>query len=838
MEVTTTPAPAPTSGSDPVAYVRWFETLTNQDVAIAGGKNASLGEMIRTFAGDGIPVPAGFAITAAAYRTFLNHNHLDERIREQLALRQNHKIPEGEAERVIRHLLLDSDFPADLRMEITGAYSELSRRYGCAATDVAVRSSATAEDLPGASFAGQHESFLGVSGVADVLHACRSCFASLFTARAISYREQMGFDHLSIALSVGVQKMVRADRKDGASGVMFSLDTETGFPRMIVINASFGLGECVVQGTVTPDEYRVFKPLLSDPAKRPIVEKVIGSKEIKMVYGDRYGNRVKVTSTPFEQRTRFALSDDQILQLARWAKRLEEHYGRPMDMEWAFDGETNEMFILQARPETVQSQANSSSIRSFRLLPTEQEPRIITRGLAIGSAIASGQVRILHGPGEAGSFKEGEILVAPSTNPDWVPLMKKAAAIITDHGGRSSHAAIVSRELGVPAVIGTGDATRLLYRGEVVTVSCAEGETGIVYAEKIPHVEENIDLASLPVTETPIMLNIATPEAAFRWWRLPCSGIGLARMEFIIGNIIRIHPLALLHYEDLTDQATRLVIGNLTHAYANKADYFVDHLSRGIAHIAASRYPQPVVLRTSDFKTNEYANLIGGKQFEPAEENPMLGLRGASRYYHTLYRDAFGLECRAIKKAREELGLDNIVVMIPFCRTPEEADKVLAVMAENGLRRGENGLEVRVMAEIPSNILLATEFADRFDGFSIGSNDLTQLVLGVDRDSELLAGLFDERNEAVRMMIRNLIRDAHAKGSKVGICGQGASDHPDFAAFLVEAGIDSISLNPDSVVTVTRRLAALENTASAGGNAPTSPDVGLRECRDLQTTAL
>ncbi len=812
MEATATIA-APEAAPD--TYIRWFETLNNRDVAIAGGKNASLGEMIRTFAGEGISVPGGFAITAAAYRAFLEHNRLDAQIREQLALRQSHEIPEGEAERVIRHLLLDTDFPADLRQEIIDAYAALSQRYGSGAIDVAVRSSATAEDLPGASFAGQHESFLGVSGPADVLHACRCCFASLFTARAISYREQMGFDHMSIALSVGVQKMVRSDLKEGASGVMFSLDTETGFPRMIVINASFGLGECVVQGTVTPDEYRVFKPLLADPSKRPIMEKVMGTKEIKMVYGDRFGNRVKVVSTPFEQRTRFALSDDQILQLARWGKRLEEHYGCPMDMEWALDGESGEMFILQARPETVQSQVDASSIHSFRLVPGEKEPRVITRGLAIGTAIASGQVRVLHGPAESSSFRQGEILVAPSTNPDWVPLMKKAAAIVTDHGGRSSHAAIVSRELGVPAVIGTGDATRLLYRGQEVTVNCAEGETGIVYAGLIGHEEVKIDLSSLPATRTPIMLNIATPEAAFRWWRLPCSGIGLARMEFIIGNIIRIHPLALLRYDDLEDAATRMIIGNLTQGYANKADYFVDHLARGIAHIASSRYPQPVVVRTSDFKTNEYAGLIGGKQFEPAEENPMLGFRGASRYYHPLYRDAFGLECRALKKAREELGMDNIIVMIPFCRTPEEADKVLEVMAAHGLRRGENGLEVRVMAEIPSNILLAAEFARRFDGFSIGSNDLTQLILGVDRDSEILAGLFDERNEAVQMTIRRLIEVAHANGSKVGICGQGPSDHPDFAAFLVEAGIDSISLNPDSVVTVTRRLADLEEKQRA-----------------------
>jgi pyruvate,water dikinase len=589
---------------------------------------------------------------------------------------------------------------------------------------------------------------------------------------------------------------------------------------MIVINASFGLGECVVQGTVTPDEFRVFKPLLATPGKRPIVEKVMGSKEIKMVYGDRFGPRVRTTNMPLEQRGRFTLNDDQILQLARWGKRVEEHYGRPMDMEWAVDGETGELFMLQARPETVQSHADAGSLSSFSLVPSAGPPRVVTRGLAIGAGIASGAVRLLHGPGESSSFKEGEILVASSTNPDWVPIMKKASAIVTDHGGRSSHAAIVSRELGVPAIIGTGDATRLLSRGEAVTVDCAEGETGVVYSGLIAHKEEKIDLRSLPATRTPIMLNIATPEAAFRWWRLPCSGIGLARMEFIIGNIIRVHPMALLHFDQIADPETRTLIGNLTHAYANKADYFVEQLSRGIAHIASSCYPKPVVVRTSDFKTNEYAGLIGGQQFEPAEENPMLGFRGASRYYHKAYRAAFGLECQAIKKAREEIGLDNIIVMIPFCRTPEEADRVLVVMAEHGLRRGENGLEVRVMAEIPSNVILAAEFSDRFDGFSIGSNDLTQLILGVDRDSEILAGLFDERDEAVKLTIQRLIDVAHEKGRKVGICGQGPSDHIDFGEFLVEAGIDSISLNPDSVVAVTRRLAAIEKEERHGPGVP------------------
>jgi pyruvate,water dikinase len=790
--------------------VRWLDTLTNNDVGIAGGKNASLGEMIRSLAAEGIRVPDGFAITADGYRAFLNYNQLEDPIRELLRQRSDQGLAPGEAEDYIRKLILGGEIPPAIQQEITHFYHELSKRHGEDATDVAIRSSATAEDLPDASFAGQHESFLGVRGIKDVLIACRKCFASLFTERAVSYREQKGFDHMSIALSVGIQKMVRADIKNGASGVMFSLDTENGFPDMIVISASFGLGECVVQGTVTPDEYRVFKPLLGDPRKRPILEKVLGLKEIKMVYTGDPGDPVKVIDMPDEQRQRFVLSDDRILQLGRWAKTLEEHYRRPMDMEWAVDGETGELFMLQARPETVQSRAADSSFISSRLIIGKDRPIVRARGIAVGNTIASGRIRRLQDSSESASFKPGEILVASSTNPDWVPVMKKAAAIITDHGGRSSHAAIVSRELGVPAVIGTGNASTLLKDDELVTVSCAEGETGVVYAGLLDFEEEQINLADLPTPKTPIMLNIATPEAAFRWWRLPCQGIGLARMEFIIGTLIRIHPMALVGFDKITDDDLRHEIEELTSHYTDKSLYFVENLARGIAHIAASRYPQPVIVRTSDFKTNEYADLIGGEAFEPKEENPMLGFRGASRYYHPSYQEGFALECEAIKMAREEIGLDNIIVMIPFCRTPEEADRVLEVMAENGLSRSDDNLEIYVMAEIPSNIILASEFADRFDGFSIGSNDLTQLILGVDRDSELLSNLFDERNPAVKAAIADLITAAHAKHVKVGICGQGPSDHPDFAEFLVGLGIDSISLNPDSVIKVTKRIAAIE----------------------------
>jgi pyruvate,water dikinase len=797
-------------GLSPAPFVRWLATLTNRDVPVAGGKNASLGEMIRELAAEGIRVPDGFAITAAGYRALLAHNRLEPRMRELLRQRSAGEVAPGKAEHAIRQMLLESELPPGMEEEITAAYAELSHRHGETATDVAVRSSATAEDLPDASFAGQHESFLGVSGAREVVAACRKCFASLFTDRAVSYREQKGFDHLAIALSVGVQKMVRADVADGASGVMFSLDTETGFPDVVVINASFGLGECVVQGTVTPDEYRVFKPVLADPTKRPILEKLLGSKEIKMIYGDRHGSGPRVVPMPAAQRARFTLNDDEILQLARWAKRLEAHYGRPMDMEWAVDGETREMFLLQARPETVQSRAATRTFRSSRLKPGQGQPRVLVEGLAIGNTIARGTVRRLQSAAEGDLFQPGEILVASSTNPDWVPVMKKASAIVTDHGGRSSHAAIVSRELGVPAVIGTGHATASLADGDEVTVSCAAGEKGSVYAGLLDYEEEEIDLGDLPVPRTPVMLNIATAEAAFRWWRLPCRGIGLARMEFIIGELIRIHPMALVRFAELRDAETRRKIEKLTVGYPDKSRYFVDHLARGIAHIAASRYPLPVIVRTSDFKTNEYANLLGGAGFEPKEENPMLGFRGASRYYHEAYRDGFALECEAIKKAREELGLDNIIVMIPFCRTPEEADRVLETMASHGLRRGEHGLQVYVMAEIPSNIILAADFAERFDGFSIGSNDLTQLILGVDRDSEILAPLFDERHPAVKAAIRDLIAVAHAKGRKVGICGQAPSDHPDFAEFLVGLGIDSISLNPDSVIGVTRRIAAIE----------------------------
>lgn len=790
------------------SLVRWFDELTLQDVPVVGGKTASLGEMIRSLDDAGISVPQGFAVTAQGYRDYMRQNHLEDPIAAELDRLEKGSSTLAHVGESIRRMILAGVYPESLETAIREAYRELARRYRVDEVDVAVRSSATAEDLPNASFAGQQETFLNICGEDDLLDACRRCFASLFTDRAISYRQQKGFGHMGVALSVAVQKMVRADR--GASGVMFSLDTETGFPDVVLINAAFGLGENVVQGTVTPDEYRVFKPPLRDPAKRPIIEKILGDKEIKMICAADRRARVRNVRTGARERKQYALEDDDILKLARWACVIEEHYGGPMDIEWGLDGQSGELFILQARPETVESQKEKTSLKTSRLETAGAKP--LVHGLAIGSAIAAGEVCILRDIGEADRFLEGQVLVTELTDPDWVPIMKKAAGIVTDHGGRTSHAAIVSRELGVPAVVGTGVGSSLLKDGQPVTLSCAGGEKGVVFEGLLEFEETEIDLREIPETRTQIMLNIATPDAAFRWWKLPCSGIGLARMEFIISNLIQVHPMALVGFGELEDEKLKAKIARVTAGYDDKAEYFVDRLASGLARIAASQFPDPVIVRLSDFKTNEYAELIGGRLFEPSEENPMLGFRGASRYYSSEYRSGFDLECRALKKVREEMGLENIIVMIPFCRTLEEADRVLEVMAENELVRGEKGLEVYVMAEIPSNVILASQFAERFDGFSIGSNDLTQLVLGVDRDSARLAHLFDERNEAVKEMIRELISRAHAAGRKVGICGQAPSDHPGFAEFLAEAGIDSISLNPDSVIDVKKRIAAFESS--------------------------
>ena len=785
------------------SYIRWFADLTNKDVELVGGKNASLGEMIGTLEEEGVRVPNGFATTAEAYRRFLQHNDLESQIESHLADLEADRQSLEQTGKTIRHLFDRAQFPQEVDRSIRQAYRELSQNYDTEEVDIAARSSATAEDLPEASFAGQQETFLNVTGETEVLSACRKCYASLFTNRAISYRQEKGFDHLDVALSVGIQKMVRSDR--ASAGVMFSIDTETGFENAAIITAAWGLGENVVQGTVNPDQYTVFKPLLKD-GLQPIIEKVKGSKEKKMIYATEGGETIKNVATSSKERQAFVLTDEEILQLARWAVAIESHYGTPMDMEWAKDGDTGELYIVQARPETVQSQKSASSLKTYRLKEQGQE---IVAGLSIGEAIAKGKVCRVESSKDIDKVKDNSILVTEMTDPDWVPVMKRVAGIVTDYGGRTCHAAIVSRELGIPAIVGTKDATRILKDGEEVTISCAEGDRGIVYQGSLEFVSEEIGLEDVPETKTQIMMNIASPAAAFNWWRLPANGIGLARMEFIINNLVKIHPMALVHYDELEREAWQQ-IRDMTQGYEDKKDYFVENLAQGIGKIAASQYPDPVIVRMSDFKTNEYANLIGGQQFEPKEDNPMLGFRGASRYYSDRYREGFALECRAIKKVREKVGFDNVIIMIPFCRTLTEADKVMEVLAENGLKRGENGLQVYVMAEIPSNIVLADKFSERFDGFSIGSNDLTQLVLGVDRDSGELAHLFDERNLAVKRAIRHLINTAKQNGRKVGICGQAPSDYPDFAAFLVEAGIDSMSLNPDSVIKVKRRVAEAE----------------------------
>jgi pyruvate,water dikinase len=674
--------------------------------------------------------------------------------------------------------------------------------------DVAVRSSATAEDLPDASFAGQQETYLNVHGTAALLETCKRCFASLFTDRAISYRVDKGFDHFKVALSIGVQRMVRSDL--ACSGVMFTIDTESGFRDAVMISAAYGLGENVVQGSVTPDEYLVFKPTLKT-GHRPVLQKTVGSKEFKLIYDTGGGKMVKNVPVAPGDRAKLALTDDEVLELARWACIVEDHYSAkrgqhaPMDLEWAKDGITGELFIVQARPETVQSRKDLDVLEAYVL---STRSKVLTSGRSVGAKIATGRVRVIKSAEFIGQFQEGEVLVTDKTDPDWQPIMKKAAGIITNRGGRTCHAAIVSRELGVPAIVGTEHGTEALKDGQMVTVSCAEGDTGFVYEGALPFEVERTDLKSLGKPRTKVMMNLANPEEAFALSFIPNGGVGLARMEFIISTYIKIHPLALIDFDKLADPQAKAEIERLTAGYADKPQFFVDKLAQGVAMIAAAFYPKDVILRLSDFKTNEYANLIGGRAYEPDEENPMLGFRGASRYYHPRYQAGFALECRAVKKVRDEMGLTNLKLMIPFCRTIDEGRKVQAEMEKHGLKRGQDGLEIYVMCEIPSNVILADEFADIFDGFSIGSNDLTQLILGVDRDSEIVASIFDERNAAVKKMIAQVIATARAKGRKIGICGQAPSDYPDFAQFLVEQGIDSISLTPDTVLKTT--LAILE----------------------------
>ena len=786
-------------------YVRSFETLSLDDLPLVGGKNASFGEMIRELAPLGVSVPGGFALTADAWWRLLEAPGLREGLEQALAgLDPSDITALRRCGATCRRLLREAPLPEELVAEVVEAYAALSRASGEEATDVAVRSSATAEDLPGASFAGQQETYLNVHGTEALLDACRRCFASLYTDRAIVYRATRGFEHMKVALSVGVQKMVRSDL--ATSGVMFTLDTETGFDGVVFITAIYGLGENNVQGITDPDEYMVFKPTLAE------ISRSLGSKELAMVYDAGGGRATRNVSVPETLRRQFALSEKEVLELARQAVEIEKHYSRragawrPMDIEWAKDGHSGQLFIVQARPETAHSQRDRKRIVTYSL--RERGP-VLARGRAVGSRIGAGRVARLESAADLHRFEPGTVLVTAMTDPDWEPILRRAAAVVTDHGGRTCHAAIVSRELGLPCVVGTGDATTVLAHGRPVTVSCAEGETGLVMDGLLGFEEHEIRVDHLPETRTRIYLNTGNPDQAFRQSFLPVDGVGLAREEFIIANRIGIHPMALVHPER-TDEATRAEVERRTRGYPDPAAFFVDKLAGGLARIAAAFHPRPVVVRLSDFKTNEYAGLLGGSFFEPSEENPMIGFRGASRYAHEAYREGFALECRALRRVREAMGLDNVVIMVPFCRTLDEAAGVEEELARHGLRRGQGGLELLVMCEIPANVLLVEEFARHFDGFSIGSNDLTQLVLGVDRDSEILSGVFDERNPAVKKALRMAIEGAHRAGRRIGICGQAPSDHPEIAEFLVRHGIDSLSLSEDAVVPTRMRVAEIE----------------------------
>ena len=783
-------------------YIFDLAEVGMREVPLVGGKNASSGELIHTLSAAGIRVPRGFAVSAKGYRDLISTNRLEEQIAGAFAALARSETSLSAVGASVRKLIANAALPDELASAICEAYRKLGTAIGKANPAVAVRSSATAEDLPYASFAGQQESYLNVIGEKQLLSACRRCYASLFTDRAIAYRHAKGIDDLAVALSIGVQQMVRSDV--GSSGVMFSLDPDSGFPRVVVINASWGLGEAVVQGTVDPDKYMVFKPLMTSSGPLPLIERRRGCKQLKVVLDETCGTKTVDTSAREQQS--WVLSDADLLKLSRWALLIEKHYGRPLDMEWAKDGLTGELFIVQARPETVQSSAGSHFVH-YKI---GRKGKPLLEGQAVGSSIAWGKACIIANAAEIGAFEDGSILVTRRTDPDWTPIMKRAAAIVTEHGGTTSHAAIISRELGIPAIVGAEGATRAFKNDQEITVSCAEGETGKIYEGRIDFDREEIDPSQLPATRTSLMVNLADPDQAFRSWQLPAKGVGLARMEFIISNRLRVHPMALVHPEQVSEE-DRQKIAELSVGYPTPVEFFVDNLARGIAKLAAPYHPQIAIVRLSDFKTNEYANLLGGAAFEPSEENPMLGFRGASRYYNERYRDGFALECEALKRARELLGFKNIAVMIPFCRTPAEADRVLQVMAQRGLKRGDAGLQIYMMCEIPSNVILAREFASRFDGFSIGSNDLTQLVLGVDRDSDILAKLFDERNEAVTRSIASVIADDRACGIKIGICGEAPSNDPEFASFLVQCGIDSISLNPDSFVRTLASVSAAES---------------------------
>ena len=791
-------------------FILWFDQLGIEDVPYTGGKNASLGEMYRNLTSKGVQVPNGFAVTAYAYDYLLEKTGIKEKIRDVLkdldTTDMRNLATRGEK---VRHLFLNAEFPQELKDKIVEAYANMCKQYGENA-DVAVRSSATAEDLPDASFAGQQETFLNIKGPELLLDACRRCFASLFTNRAISYRVDKGFDHFKVALSIGVQKMVRSDKS--CSGVMFSIDTESGFKDVVFVTAAYGLGENVVQGAVNPDEYYVFKPTLKQGFKS-IIHREVGEKAIKMIYSQNGIKQTKNVPVSKDDRKKFALNDDEVLTLAKWACIIEDHYSekaghfKPMDMEWAKDGETGQLFIVQARPETVQSQKDRTTIEEYKL---KEKGKVLVVGKSVGEKIGAGEANIIKDVTKIEEFKKGQVLITDMTDPDWEPIMKIASAIVTNRGGRTCHAAIISRELGIPCVVGTQNGTQLVKDKQKVTVDCSGGDEGYVYEGELKFEIKKTDLKSVPETKTKIMMNIANPEEAFNFSYLPNKGVGLAREEFIINSFIKVHPLALLHFDKLKDAKAKKEIEKITCSYDDKVEFYVEKLAQGIARLAAAFYPKDVILRFSDFKSNEYANLIGGKEFEPEEDNPMIAWRGSSRYYSPKFKEAFGLECKAVLKVRNEMGLTNLKVMIPFCRTVEEGKKVLATMEEFGLKRGENGLQVVCMCEIPANVILADEFLDIFDGFSIGSNDLTQLTLGLDRDSELVSAIYDERNEAVKKLIRQVIDVANKKGKYIGICGQAPSDFPDFAQFLVEAGIHSMSLNPDTVVKTTLAIAEKE----------------------------
>jgi len=795
---------------DQKPFVAWFKDLSIDDVPLVGGKNASLGEMYRNLSPKGVSIPNGFAVTAHAYTYLLEKSRTMDRIREILSDLDTHDMYNlQERGARVRNLIRSLEFPGELYKEIAKAYVKLEGEYG-KNLDVAVRSSATAEDLPDASFAGQQDTYLNIRGVEDLVDACHRCFASLFTNRAISYREDKGFDHFSIALSIAVQKMVRSDLS--SSGVMFSIDTESGFRDAVFITGAYGLGENVVQGAVNPDEWYVFKPTLKQGFK-PIIMKKTGGKAIKMIYTTDSKQPTKNVAVPDEDRRRLVLKDEEVVELGRMACVIEDHYSakagylKPMDIEWAKDGETGKLFIVQARPETVHTLKDKAVLREFHL---KEKGEVVCTGQSVGELIGQGGVNVIKSAQMISRFQKGQVLVTDMTDPDWEPVMKIAGAIVTNRGGRTCHAAIVSRELGIPCVVGAGNATTRMQTGQEVTVDCSQGSIGYVFEGLLPYEIKETNLETLPKTKTKIMLNLASPEQAFEKSFIPNHGVGLAREEFIINSYIKIHPLALLRYEELGDEILKRAIADMTIGYNDKSDYFVDKLAEGVGMLAAAFYPKPVIVRLSDFKTNEYANLIGGAQFEPDEENPMIGWRGASRYYAKEYKEAFGLECKAMLKIRNEMGLHNVQVMIPFCRTLDEAKQVIETMAEFGLRQGENGFKVICMCEIPSNVILAEEYLEIFDGFSIGTNDLTQLVLGVDRDSSLVSHVYDERNPAVKKMVRQVIEIAVKKGKYIGICGQAPSDYLEFAEFVVECGIETMSLNPDTVIKTTLAVAELE----------------------------